>query len=374
MAGRNYSSHKFSQVLRKDGTLDVDKLARECSRDVFEDKRHRRVDDMKKKAIGTSRDYDEFRNFVHCAEDMLEPVSSREMEELKRGRTGWAHTAAARATRRDRTAGAAGARFEPRRRAVLEDAPDATTRPPPATPLELDRDWRRCRVRPGPKRTAVAALAETRRRREKYLARHGPTVLAPLLASELDATLVAEVLDTVCRPWVEAVPAAAPPPPPPAGGGGGGAAAGTASTQGRQTVSRTSATSVASSSDARSGARTVGPCLARYFSRRRRVSASAATAVRFGPGRTRQRRQSRSSSSGVAGGGRVVASGASSRTARRRGSNRAPAAPAVRSRRVARAAAVCAQPVLPRLSSSISRDDTGSSMSSAQCTKLRNSS
>ena len=109
MAGRNYSSHKFSQVLRKDGTLDVDKLARECSRDVFEDKRHRRVDDMKKKAIGTSRDYDEFRNFVHCAEDMLEPVSSREMEELKRGRTGWAHTAAARATRRDRTAGAAGA-------------------------------------------------------------------------------------------------------------------------------------------------------------------------------------------------------------------------------------------------------------------------
>ena len=111
MAGRNYSSHKFSQVLRKDGTLDVDKLARECSRDVFEDKRHRRVDDMKKKAIGTSRDYDEFRNFVHCAEDMLEPVSSREMEELKRGRTGWAHTAAARATRRDRTAGAAGARF-----------------------------------------------------------------------------------------------------------------------------------------------------------------------------------------------------------------------------------------------------------------------
>ena len=99
MAGRNYSSHKFSQVLRKDGTLDVDKLARECSRDVFEDKRHRRVDDMKKKAIGTSRDYDEFRNFVHCAEDMLEPVSSREMEELKRGRTGWAHTAAARATR-----------------------------------------------------------------------------------------------------------------------------------------------------------------------------------------------------------------------------------------------------------------------------------
>lgn len=216
MAGRNYSSHKFSQVLRKDGTLDVDKLARECSRDVFEDKRHRRVDDMKKKAIGTSRDYDEFRNFVHCAEDMLEPVSSREMEELKRGRTGWAHTAAARATRRDRTAGAAGARFEPRRRAVLEDAPDATTRPPPATPLELDRDWRRCRVRPGPKRTAVAALAETRRRREKYLARHGPTVLAPLLASELDATLVAEVLDTVCRPWVEAVPAAAPPPPPPA--------------------------------------------------------------------------------------------------------------------------------------------------------------
>ena len=220
MAGRNYSSHKFSQVLRKDGTLDVDKLARECSRDVFEDKRHRRVDDMKKKAIGTSRDYDEFRNFVHCAEDMLEPVSSREMEELKRGRTGWAHTAAARATRRDRTAGAAGARFEPRRRAVLEDAPDATTRPPPATPLELDRDWRRCRVRPGPKRTAVAALAETRRRREKYLARHGPTVLAPLLASELDATLVAEVLDTVCRPWVEAVPAAAPPPPPPPTGEG----------------------------------------------------------------------------------------------------------------------------------------------------------
>ncbi len=53
MAGRNYSSHKFSQVLRKDGTLDVDKLARECSHDVFEDRRHRRVDDMKKKGRTT---------------------------------------------------------------------------------------------------------------------------------------------------------------------------------------------------------------------------------------------------------------------------------------------------------------------------------
>ena len=58
--------------------------------------------------------------------------------------------------------------------------------------------------------------------------------------------------------------------PSPAGGGGGGAAAGTAPTQGPQTVSRTSATAPPSS-DARSGARTVGPCLARYFSRRRRV-------------------------------------------------------------------------------------------------------
>ena len=220
MAGRNYSSHKFSQVLRKDGTLDVDKLARECSRDVFEDKRHRRVDDMKKKAIGTSATTTSSATLCTAPRTCSSPCR----------RARW---------RSSSGAGRAG-RTRPRR-ARLGETGRRAPRLVRGSSRGAARSWRTRPTRrrdhrprrrssstatgaaaafgPARGRTAVAALAETRRRREKYLARHGPTVLAPLLASELDATLVAEVLDTVCRPWVEAVPAAAPPPPPPAGEG-----------------------------------------------------------------------------------------------------------------------------------------------------------
>ena len=211
MAGRNYSSHKFSQVLRKDGTLDVDKLARECSRDVFEDKRHRRVDDMKKKAIGTSRDYDEFRNFVHCAEDMLEPVSSRRWRSSsgagRAGRDGRGARLGETGRRAPRVRGSSRGAARSRGRARRDDA---TT---PATLLESTATGAAAAFGPGP---ATAALARRAVVSEKYRETRTDRPRAAL-ASELDATLVAEVLDTVCRPWVEV--AAAAPPPPPAGEG-----------------------------------------------------------------------------------------------------------------------------------------------------------
>ena len=48
---RYFNEKKHSSVFTKDGHLDVKKLERECCAGLTEDRRYRRVDDMKKKAM-----------------------------------------------------------------------------------------------------------------------------------------------------------------------------------------------------------------------------------------------------------------------------------------------------------------------------------
>jgi hypothetical protein len=233
---RYFNEKKHSSVFTKDGHLDVKKLERECCAGLTEDRRYRRVDDMKKKAIHVSGSYDEFKNFVACAEDNLQPVSSTEFKELTKGRVGWGHTAAARATKhRDGRGGNnAGDVHGGHRTLALAEGVGAKGKPKaPRTPLEFERDWRRCRKMATAKTKAPRAKQITAARRTDYLKVHGPEVLGKVFASELDATLMTEVLDVVAAPWLDfaeestkdaaappkdaAAPpkdAAAPPPPP----------------------------------------------------------------------------------------------------------------------------------------------------------------
>ena len=219
---RYFNEKKHSSVFTKDGHLDVKKLERECCEGLTEDRRYRRVDDMKKKAIHVSGSYDEFKNFVACAEDNLRPVSSTEFKELTKGRVGWGHTAAARATKkRDGRGGnnAGDVHGGHRTLALAEGVGAKGKHKAPRTPLEFERDWRRCRKMATAKTKAPRAKQITAARRRDYLKVHGPEVLGKVFASELDATLMTEVLEVVAAPWLDFAKestkdAAAPPPPP----------------------------------------------------------------------------------------------------------------------------------------------------------------
>ena len=57
------------------------KLSKELISGLKEDEKRRKVDDMKKRAILTSKSYEEFKNFVACADQKT--VSSKEMADFR---------------------------------------------------------------------------------------------------------------------------------------------------------------------------------------------------------------------------------------------------------------------------------------------------
>ena len=71
------------------GHLDVKKLQREMAASIDEDKRYYRTDEMKKDKISKCASYDEFRQFVACAQDGLAPVGSKELQSLGNPTLGW---------------------------------------------------------------------------------------------------------------------------------------------------------------------------------------------------------------------------------------------------------------------------------------------
>lgn len=160
----------------ENGALKVDELAKELSTSMFEDQRYKRVDEMKKKAITTSQNYDEFKNLVACASDMLEPVSSTELRELGVSVTGWKHKTP----------------VSSRSSSKLSERTLKTSDDVPTTSLDFDKQWRR-----------------TSDRRE-YLVKLGVATLGPLWAHELDPSVLSQLLDVVldlddCQRWVEAL-------------------------------------------------------------------------------------------------------------------------------------------------------------------------
>jgi len=68
------------------GTVDIDHLEREIRADVANFRRYKAEDGMKKRAIHTSKDYGEFRNFVSVSE--LKPTSGSEVSNLFSGASG----------------------------------------------------------------------------------------------------------------------------------------------------------------------------------------------------------------------------------------------------------------------------------------------
>jgi hypothetical protein len=81
--GENNTIMANSSIVNPDGTINTSRLEREIREDLALHRKHAAEDVMKKKAIHTSADYDEFKNFVSCAE--LKPTTSRDVSSLFTG-------------------------------------------------------------------------------------------------------------------------------------------------------------------------------------------------------------------------------------------------------------------------------------------------
>ena len=175
-----------SSALQNDGALNLASLEREMVDALVEDKRHDRVDTMKKKAIVKSRDYDEFKAFVACAEDGLSGISRAELDELGKPQRGWetmnkanqmtTDKAKARRSRGKRRArdGSSGASGGGGKAAI--GAKDGL----PANMAEFDREWKR--------------HCKTGEKRRAYLATVGPANFAALFRLEIAPALLGQVL------------------------------------------------------------------------------------------------------------------------------------------------------------------------------------
>jgi hypothetical protein len=74
-------------VINPDGkSIDISRLEREIKEDLSIYRQHTAEDGMKKRAIHTSKDYDEFKNFVSVSQ--LKPTSGREVSSLFAGSLG----------------------------------------------------------------------------------------------------------------------------------------------------------------------------------------------------------------------------------------------------------------------------------------------
>ena len=83
-------SHGAMSAINKDGSLNISMLERQVREDMAIYSKSRAEDEMKKKALHSSKDYDEFNNFVSVSQ--LEPVSNRDVSSLFNGSSGGAQT------------------------------------------------------------------------------------------------------------------------------------------------------------------------------------------------------------------------------------------------------------------------------------------
>ena len=160
-----------------DGTDVRRGLGRELRVAMKLDDAYAKTDEMKKRAIHTARDYDEFRNMVACA--TLTPVSSKELASLRKGKKGWSHAAAARRSGAGGREGPARQRRGRSKAALRRGVPQQA----PRTGMEFLRDWRRCCGTPEKKRA--------------YLSVVGPSAFEELFRADLDAQVLAQVLSAL---------------------------------------------------------------------------------------------------------------------------------------------------------------------------------
>lgn len=213
-------------------TFETDKLTRELGDAVEYDRLYKKTDDLKKRVIVEAADYDEFRNRVLCAD--LKPLSSHDIKNMAQGKpahnratgTGGGAAAVDKAGARKKR----GLRKSKKASAVTTTASTFTFMPPtccPANSADFVRDWRRNCPSIADKLAFVALVTQARSSVEGALpsgivttgttadgegggaAWEAGSAWGALFPTEMEASLLAEIVVTVLASAMSQSPAAA---------------------------------------------------------------------------------------------------------------------------------------------------------------------
>jgi hypothetical protein len=125
----------MSSLVGKGGSLNTTMIQKELVTALAEDHNYKITDEAKKKHISTASSYDEFKNFVACADQKR--VSNAEMESLSKPEKGW----------KSKTNLALGQTGKlPKNKSKSKSENMINSKFPiiaPKTPMEFDREWRR---------------------------------------------------------------------------------------------------------------------------------------------------------------------------------------------------------------------------------------
>ncbi|KAF1320414.1 Coiled-coil domain-containing protein, partial [Globisporangium splendens] len=154
------------------GCFDTAALQQELAQALEDDRVYKLTDSMKKRAIHTAANYDEFKNLVACAD--LKPISQRELRDFSRNE------------RQTSLSYKVEARKEFRRDLQLKASPTALNQPP-ANTVEFCRNWRR--------------YLKSNDEKLRYLTLTTPTRLGEIFKSDMDADLMAEIIHILVVTW-----------------------------------------------------------------------------------------------------------------------------------------------------------------------------
>eukprot|EP00607_Mallomonas_marina_P001087 CAMPEP_0182426920 /NCGR_PEP_ID=MMETSP1167-20130531/13444_1 /TAXON_ID=2988 /ORGANISM="Mallomonas Sp, Strain CCMP3275" /LENGTH=303 /DNA_ID=CAMNT_0024608693 /DNA_START=74 /DNA_END=982 /DNA_ORIENTATION=+ len=165
----------MSVTLDSSGNIDTEKLSKELQNALDFDIKYKKVDNMKKKAVKISKDYDEFKNFVACAH--LKTLSRKEVESLGDAKKGWQKSSVVRKP------GANVLSDEKKKEKIAQSAtiPNQQKFRRPKTSLELDRDWRRL----------------SNDNKINYLIKVGIIRVKKLLQTDCDTSILEDILRTL---------------------------------------------------------------------------------------------------------------------------------------------------------------------------------
>lgn len=131
---------RMSSIVDAEGNINASYLTKELKQALEEDVRYKQTDNMKKRAVKVSTDYNEFKAMVACAH--LKKLTSKEVESLSHVKKGWQ-----RSVQKDTTGSAviltkeATEPLEPAGKFV--GLPSSTQKPKPKSAMEIERDLRR---------------------------------------------------------------------------------------------------------------------------------------------------------------------------------------------------------------------------------------
>ncbi|KAG2790432.1 hypothetical protein PC129_g157 [Phytophthora cactorum] len=157
------------------GAFDTAALQQELTQALEDDRLYKLTDSMKKRAIHTAANYDDFKNLVACAD--LKPISQKELRDFSRAERQTNISFKKKTTRKkygnDR-------RFQPAAPALDM---------PPTTAVDFCRNWKR--------------YLKTDDAKFRYLQLTTPERLADMFKPDIDSDLMADIVEVLVASWCQ---------------------------------------------------------------------------------------------------------------------------------------------------------------------------